>query len=214
MNTPQAYEPVLPKKIKAWLAEKKAAAENIDIRTKLPECPLTYEVPYIPNKHTALVISLGFDDIHWQEKMLPWTLASLINNTDLIVDGIHIYIYYRRQNQDRVRAALANFEFSPEYDPVLPWGSGSSTKLIDSYKQYVSYDINDWAFRDASNQHKMDTATVFQWLTQAGDPPIPAYPDIDVVSSAPQIYDMSDCTEQQFRHAMKNLQAAHLGFIL
>ena len=78
-----------------------------DIRAQLPECPLAYEVPFIPGNHTALVIPvITAADIDWQEKMLPWTLASLINNTDLIMNGVHLYIVCDDSTGDRTRTAL------------------------------------------------------------------------------------------------------------
>ena len=49
--------------------------------------PLEYQVPHIPASHTALVIEINTADIEWQEKMLPWTLAGLINNTDIVMKG-------------------------------------------------------------------------------------------------------------------------------
>ena len=63
-----------------------------DLRTQLPQCPLEYQVPHIPASHTALVIEINTADIEWQEKMLPWTLAGLINNTDIVMKGVHLYI--------------------------------------------------------------------------------------------------------------------------
>ena len=63
-----------------------------DLRAQLPECPLEYQIPHIPGSHTALVIEINAADIDWQEKMLPWTLAGLINNTDIVMKGVHLYV--------------------------------------------------------------------------------------------------------------------------
>ena len=78
-----------------------------DLRIQLPECPLEYQVPHIPASHTALVIEINTADIEWQEKMLPWTLAGLINNTDIVMKGVHLYIacegQHPRTHQNRTQ---------------------------------------------------------------------------------------------------------------
>ena len=89
-----------------------------DLRAQLPECPLAYEVPFIPATHTALVIPINAADINWQEKMLPWTLASLINNTDIVMEGVHLYIACEAGIQDRIKTAISNFDFPPDLDPL------------------------------------------------------------------------------------------------
>ena len=90
-----------------------------DLRAQLPECPLEYEVPPIPGTHTALVIAINAADIHWQEKMLPWTLAGLINNTDIVMKGVHIYIDCEDDDtEDRIKTALKRFDL-PRYDTPM-----------------------------------------------------------------------------------------------
>ena len=85
-----------------------------DLRAQLPECPLEYQVPHIPGSHTALVIEIHTADIDWQEKMLPWTLASLINNTDIVMKGVHLYVVCEDgETQDRIKTALKKFDLPP-----------------------------------------------------------------------------------------------------
>ena len=84
-----------------------------DLRSQLPECPLEYQIPHIPGSHTALVIEIHAADIDWQEKMLPWTLASLINNTDIVMKGVHFYIVCEDGTQDRIKTALKKFDLPP-----------------------------------------------------------------------------------------------------
>ena len=169
-----------------------------DLRSQLPECPLEYEVPYIPGNHTILMMSITAADIHWQEKMLPWTLASLINNTDLIMKGVHFSIVCEYGTEDRIRSALSLFDL-PENTII------ELEKNIEFHPRYVAndvFDINCWAFRDESNTHKLN----FPGL-QTFKP----YPPISEVSPAPAIYDMTHCTTEQFRHAIKQLMGAQLA---
>ena len=85
-----------------------------DLRAQLPECPLEYQVPHIPGSHTALVIEIHTADIDWQEKMLPWTLAGLINNTDIVMKGVHLYVVCEDgETQDRIKTALKKFDLPP-----------------------------------------------------------------------------------------------------
>ena len=84
-----------------------------DLRAELPECPLEYQIPHIPGSHTALVIEINAADINWQEKMLPWTLAGLINNTDLVMKGVHLYVVCEDDLRDRIRTALKRFDLPP-----------------------------------------------------------------------------------------------------
>ena len=87
-----------------------------DLREQLPECPLEYQVPYLPSSHTALVIKINTADIDWQEKMLPWTLAGIINNTDLVMKGVHLYVACEDGTQDRIRTALTRIDLPPRHD--------------------------------------------------------------------------------------------------
>ncbi|MYA71088.1 hypothetical protein F4009_05610 [Candidatus Poribacteria bacterium] len=177
-----------------------------DIRTQLPECPLEYEVPYIPATHAALVIRINAADIDWQEKMLPWTLASLINNTDLIMIGVHLYIVCEDGvPEDRIKNALKNFDL-PERSIID--SAAAAIVLVEDGHHNRTYDavattnINYWAFRDESNTHKL----IFSELRS-----IEPYPSISEVSPNPMLYDMTHCTPAQFRHAIKHLLGAQLA---
>ena len=174
-----------------------------DLRSQLPECPLAYEVPYIPGNHTALVISITAADIHWQEKMLPWTLASLINNTDLIMKGVHLYIACEDGTEARIKTALSLFDLP---DGTLFDGTDPSDAFSNIYKTaaIANMDVNWWAFRDESNTHKLD-------LNFSGSHIIKPYPLISEVSASPTMYDMTHCTTEQFRHAIKQLMGAQLS---
>ena len=130
-----------------------------DLRTQLPECPLEYEVPYIPANHTALVIPVNATDIDWQEKMLPWTLASLINNTDLVMKGVHLYIACEDDDtEDRIKIALKCFNL-PHYD--TPMNREIAAPFIFfgghgfGYDSVCLFDMNYWAFRGDKNQIKL-----------------------------------------------------------
>lgn len=173
-----------------------------DIRTQLPECPLEYEVPLIPGTHTALVIRITPADIEWQEKMLPWTLASLINNTDLIMKGVHLYIACEEGTEERVRTALKNFDL-PE-NTILAQSSGPLP--TNDYDSIRVFDINYWAFRDESNTHKLEIADTLKHKIEA-EP----YPDVHSVPPGARCYNMRPCTIDQFRHAIKQLMGAQLA---
>ncbi|RKU21021.1 hypothetical protein C6499_22645 [Candidatus Poribacteria bacterium] len=174
-----------------------------DIRTQLPECPLEYEVPLIPGKHTALLITIHAEDIDWQEKMLPWTLASLINNTDLIMKGIHLYIVCDHSTETRIQTALKKFDL-PE-NTILAQSSGPLA--TNDYDSIPVFDINYWAFRDASNTHKLDIGDTLKHNKIEAEP----YPPLPKVSPSPSFYDMTHCTVEQFRHAIKQLMGAQLA---
>jgi len=172
-----------------------------DIRAQLPECPLAYEVPYIPATHTALVIPIRPEGIDWQEKMLPWTLASLINNTDLIMNGVHLYIECEdRDPENRIKNALKHFDL-PE-GSIVDSEATATVLLNGTYDAVRATNINYWAFRDAINIRKL----IFSEI-QSIDP----YPPPPKVSSSPRLYDMTHCTVEQFRHAIKHLLGAQLG---
>ena len=131
-----------------------------DLRAQLPECPLEYQVPHIPASHTALVIEINAADIDWQEKMLPWTLASLINNTDLVMKGVHLYVVCEDDDtHGRAVAALKNFDLpnsryaNVPYSTILHKAALPDTPLRLFGKYGFAYDsvcildINYWAFR-------------------------------------------------------------------
>ena len=132
-----------------------------DLRAQLPECPLEYQVPHIPGSHTALVIEINTADIDWQEKMIPWTLASLINNTDIVMKGVHLYVVCEDgETQDRIKTALKKFDLPPgtitrkdeDSKPLTVFG-----KYGYRYDSYCILDINYWAFRGIG---KRDEATI------------------------------------------------------
>lgn len=123
-----------------------------DLRTRLPECPLEYQVPHIPASHTALVIEINAADIEWQEKMLPWTLAGLINNTDIVMKGVHLYIACEDGNlQRRIRTALKRIDLPP--GTLITKDAESNQPLIlfghygHRYDSVCILDVNYWAFR-------------------------------------------------------------------
>ena len=131
-----------------------------DLRAQLPECPLEYQVPYIPASHTALVIEITTADIDWQEKILPWTLASLINNTDLVMKGVHLYVVCEDDDtHGRAVAALKKFDLpnsryaNVPYSTILHKAALPDTPLRlfgkygHGYDSVCLFDINYWAFR-------------------------------------------------------------------
>ena len=131
-----------------------------DLRTQLPECPLEYQIPHIPGSHTALVIEINAADIDWQEKMLPWTLAGLINNTDLVMKGVHLYIVCEDDLRDRIRTALKKFDLPPGTitskrrrtdKPLMLFG-----KYGYRYDSVCLLDINYWAFRGIGKSQGAD----------------------------------------------------------
>ena len=202
MDVPEVYKPVLPAKVEEYIAKKKAEGELHDGRAQLPDCPLEYEVPLIPGDHTALVIPVTVADLNWQEKMLPWTLASLINNTDIIVKGVHLYIACDAGTEARIRTALSLFD--------LPEGTifeEASVAVSRSYAQICFFDINYWAFRDESNTHKLPSEHIIVSESRVVEP----YPDISQVPPEPGLYDMKSSTTAQFRHAIKHLLSAQLA---
>lgn len=132
-----------------------------DLRTQLPQCPLEYQVPHIPGSHTALVIEINAADIEWQERMLPWTLAGLINNTDLVMKGVHLYVVCEDDLRDRIRTALKRFDLPPgtiitkdeDSKPLILFG-----KYGHRYDSVCMLDINYWAFRGiGKSQDRADT---------------------------------------------------------
>ena len=172
-----------------------------DLRAQLPECPLAYEVPHIPVTHTALVMPINAADIDWQEKLLPWTLASLINNTDLIMQGVHLYIACKAGTQDRIKTALKRFDL-PE-NTIIEMDFDSEPPL--SYDAVYMFDINYWAFRDSENQIKLPIEHVLK-------PDVhPTHESGYAPSEKPQLCNMQHATEDMFRNAIKHLMAAQLA---
>jgi hypothetical protein len=124
-----------------------------DIRTQIPECPLEYEVPPIPGNHTALVITVNADDIDWQEKMLPWTLASLINNTDIVMQGVHLYINCAYGTENRIKTALKRFDLPKKTFDVLIRNKSPFITFGEfgyTYDAVCLFDMQYWAFRGES----------------------------------------------------------------
>ena len=132
-----------------------------DLRTQLPECPLEYEVPFIPGNHTALVIAISAADIDWQEKMLPWTLASLINNTDLIMKGVHLYIACEAGTEDRIKTALKRFDLPKSTILEATTQIVNSEFLNSTYNSVCIMDICYWAFRGQSSDKTADIKLPF-----------------------------------------------------
>ena len=169
-----------------------------DIRLHLPECPFEYEVPFIPGTRTVLLITIKVADIDWQEKMLPWTLASLINNTDLITQGVHIYIMCEDGTRDRIQTALEKFDLPEETIIKQPM------RLLLLYDDIHAFNVNYWAFRDGKNQHKLLIGEVFKYSTGQTvwiQPP----PSEPFALAAPCICNMKHATVENFLSAIKHL---------
>ena len=177
-----------------------------DLRAQLPECPLEYEVPYIPTTHTVLVIVVNSEDIFWQEKMLPWTLASLINNTDLVMEGVHLKITSDTGwVHERVQESLKRFDL-PQHTCIITSGRPTDPLLRAQdygYDTVYIFDINHWAFRDAENQIKLPIEPVLKSDVCATS----GY----AFSKEPQLCNMRNATEDMFRHAIKHLMGAQLA---
>ena len=136
--------------------------------------------------------------------MLPWTLASLINNTDFIMIGVHIYIACEAGTEDRIKTALKTFDL-PENTII----DGDTESLV-IYDAICPFDINCWAFRDGKNQIKLPIGDV---LKQHANPSlkIEGLPSEPFNLKAPCLCDMQHATVEDFRHAMKQLMGAQLG---
>ena len=173
-----------------------------DIRTQLPECPLEYEVPFIPGTHTALVITITAADIDWKEKMLPWTLASLINNTDIVMQGIHLYIACENGTQARIQTALKRFDL-PE--KTVRDGDTKSPVVVVYDTVYI-FNINCWAFRDGTNQIKLPIGDILKDCLKIKAPPSEPFDLKD-----PCLCNMEHATVEDFRRAIKHLMAAQLA---
>lgn len=123
-----------------------------DVRTRVPECPLEYQIPHIPGSHTALVIEIHAADIDAQEKILPWTLASLINNTDIVMKGVHLYVLCEDGIQARIKTALRRFDLPPGTLRVGNPGADNTPLIVFGehgygYDSVCLLDIHYWAFR-------------------------------------------------------------------
>lgn len=152
-----------------------------DIRTQLPDCPLEYQVPHIPGGHTAIVIDIDTRDIDWQERMLPWTLASLINNTDIVMKGVHLYVRCEATVRERIAAATASIEIQNTgvnvKDDKIVVKHNDTTPLITlgehgfAYDTVCRYNINYWALRDRYNTAKLPLGHVLRhnWGWGAAD---------------------------------------------
>ena len=135
-----------------------------DLRTQLPECPLEYQIPHIPGSHTALVIEINAADLDWQEKMITWTLAGLINNTDIIMKGVHLYIVCEDGTKARIRTTLKRFDLPPgtfitkdtDSKPLILFG-----KYGYRYDSVCLLDINYWAFRGIGKRESADIKLPF-----------------------------------------------------
>ena len=152
-----------------------------DGRTQLPKCPLEYQVPYIPSTHTAIVIDINTANIEGQERMLPWTLASLINNTDIVMKGVHLYVHCEEAVRKRIEDATSKIEIqntginAPDDKIIVK--DNRTTPLITlgeygfAYDSVCMYDINYWAFRGQDNAQKLPLGHVLRhnWGWGAAD---------------------------------------------
>ena len=173
-----------------------------DLRALLSECPLGYEVPFIPASHTALVIETDAADIDWQEKMLPWTLASLIDNTDLIMTGVHLYITCENSTKDRIETALKRFDLPPgtlipkatDNKPLMRFG-----KYGSRYDSICMFDINYWAFRGIGKSYKLPLGHILRhtygWA--AADYSLHPAHDIHLKDAWLQMFESSSSEEEK-----------------
>ena len=160
----------------------KGGATLNDLRAQLPECPLEYQVPHIPGSHTALVIEINTADIDWQEKMLPWTLASLINNTDIVMKGVHLYVVCEDgETQDRIKTSLKKIDLPP--GTITPKDDNGNPLIVFGkygyrYDSYCMLDINYWAFRGIGKRDEANITLpighVLRHNYGVGQPPITA----------------------------------------
>lgn len=152
-----------------------------NIRIPIPKCPLAYQVPHIPGNHTAIVIDINIREIEWQERMLPWTLASLINNTDIVMKGVHLYVHCEEAVRKRIEDATSKIQIqnnginTPD-DKIISKGNDSTPlvtlgKYGHAYDSICRYDINYWAFRGHSNSEKLPLGHVLRhnWGWGAAD---------------------------------------------
>jgi hypothetical protein len=124
---------------------------------QLPQCPLEYQVPTLPATHTALVLPISTADIDWQEKILPWTLASLINNTDIVLQGVRLIITCEHGTEERIHTALQKFDLPDNTIITRPRGAAMLCAApAGRYETVCIIDINYWAFRGISRQQEAD----------------------------------------------------------
>ena len=152
-----------------------------DIRTQLPKCPLAYQVPHIPGGHTAIVIDIDTHQIDWQARMLPWTLASLINNTDIVMKGVHLYVHCEEVVSERIADATAKIEIqntghrTPDSKILIKGGNAAPLVVLGAhgcaYDSVCLLDINYWALRDRYNTAKLPLGHVLRrnWGWGAAD---------------------------------------------
>jgi len=122
---------------------------------QLPECPLEYQVPSLPGTHTALVLPVSTAEIDWQEKILPWTLASLLNNTDMMMHGIRLAIACEQGTETRIHKVLGKFDLPDGTIITIPPNNKvhfSLPTLLATADSVCIMDINYWAFRGISKQ--------------------------------------------------------------
>lgn len=143
-----------------------------DIRTQLPKCPLEYQVPHIPGNDTAIVIDINTTEIDWQERMLPWTLASLINNTDIVMKGVHLYVRCEETVRERIADATAKIEIQNApgvKDNKIVTKGNDLTPLVTlgayghAYDSVCMLDINYWAFRGQNNAEKLPLGHILRY---------------------------------------------------
>lgn len=161
-----------------------------DLRAQLPKCPLEYQVPHIPSTHTAIVIDIDTNEIDWQERMLPWTLASLINNTDIVMKGVHLYVRCEAAVKGRIADATAKIEIQNTginvKDDKIVLKNNDATPLVTlgnygfAYDAICLYDINYWAFRNRYNTDKLALGHILRhnWGWGAADYSLHAINDI------------------------------------
>ena len=93
--------------------------------------------------------------------MLPWTLASLINNTDIVMKGVHLYVVCEDgETQDRIKTALKKIDLPP--GTITPKDDNGNPLIVFGkygyrYDSYCMLDINYWAFRGIG---KREEATI------------------------------------------------------
>ena len=172
-----------------------------DLRAQLPECPLEYEVPDIPGTHTALVIAIDAAEIDWQERMLPWTLASLINNTDMVMAGVHLCVSCDVGTKDRIQTALKRFDLPDK--TIIEMDFDSKPPL--PYDSVNMFNINYWAFRDGKNQIKLPVEHVLKSDAHATSESGYAF------SKKPQLCNMRHATTDMFREAIKHLMGSQFA---
>ena len=83
--------------------------------------------------------------------MIPWTLAGLINNTDIVMKGVHLYVVCEDgETQDRIKTSLKKIDLPP--GTITPKDDNGNPLIVFGkygyrYDSYCMLDINYWAFR-------------------------------------------------------------------